>query len=347
MSYSRRMDGPQDPEWLLEHLAELVHHRGQQTFCTTPIIEPTPEFFPDRWHRDIASVRRLLQRLLRFAGMENVRIGVEFDRNVGAPPAFDASGQIVGRHYSHRDAAAWFVSASDDYFLFGVDMARLDRPDDLLGVLCHEVAHAYRSRHGLEYRSRRDEEPLTDLTTVYLGLGVPLLRSARPSRPDPDVPEYERVEYLQPRWLAFLLAAQVVTREDARLQKRIARFLPPNPKSDFNSACASFRSGRETLLSRLKIDPAAIPPPSQHAFNRGLPVFRVRGKWPFSAARCSDPDCRAKQPKNATTCPGCGGTIAQDVDSPEEAVAREESLLGLHTDVSDDLSRLLKRREDG
>ena len=41
---------------------------------------------------------------------------------------------------------------------------------------------------------------------------------------------------------------------------------------------------------------------------------------------CSDPECKAKIPEPAVTCPGCGGTVAGRIDNPDQRLEAEERL---------------------
>ena len=59
---------PEEREWLLEQTAKLLAADGWAGYVRAPLLEPTAEFFPDRWAGGEASVRRLLLRLLRYAG---------------------------------------------------------------------------------------------------------------------------------------------------------------------------------------------------------------------------------------------------------------------------------------
>lgn len=271
----------------------------------------------------------MLRSLLRYAGLDQMRLRIELEGADGRTTIAAGQEWTVDRTYRHSDAAAWFMSAGDDECVFGVAEELLGNPNDLVGILAHEVAHAFRSRHGLEYRTRREEEPLTDLTTVYLGFGILRTRSAVPNRPDPNVPEWERIEYMQPRFLAFALGAQAVARDvDDSGLKRIARYLDPNAKADFSKACEALRLQRAGLLEQLGIG----------GINAGMPVFRVVGRWPFKSARCSDPTCNARIPSGVANCPGCGGIVSGDVGSRQQALERESTV----ATATDDLSKLLK-----
>jgi hypothetical protein len=211
-----------------------------------------------------------------------------------------------------------------------IDVAedRLEDAEVVAAALCHVVAHAYRARHGLaigavvegHYREmparneRRTalEERLTDVTAIYLGLGVLAANGAHRQRTSGRmVGSYatwqmstERLGTLGPHAASYLLDAQVVVRGlDAAARKRLAAHLEINQAAYFSATCADLESaGVEALRERLGVpDPSAWPPPPDLAAltapytgdrpvprarpnerrleAEGTPVFRVRDHW--------------------------------------------------------------------
>ena len=192
--------------------------------------------------------------------------------------------------------------------MFGANATKLDSPDVLAGVMAHEVAHAFRHRHGLNLRKREVEEPLTDLTTIYLGFGILTTNAAYRYRASGEMQgaytrtqwSHESVGYLPPEAMSFLLACQVVARDlPAAEARRIGGLLETNQAAYFLEAWNAL--DRDELRERLKLPPPGTwpvvadprpqpfdtsddpPPPDPVALalsasggrNEGLPVFRV------------------------------------------------------------------------
>jgi hypothetical protein len=170
-------------EQLLEAMALLIERGGWQPLVCSHIIEPTAEFFPDRWEPNERGVERLLRRLLGYAGLGGLGVRlVTYDQ--AERSYLDAQERVLGRR---SGAQAWFAGIEDGRCRFGVDVDQLNDPENLIGVLAHEVAHAYRRHHGLCAANPSVEEYLTDLTTVYLGFGVLTANSALRFRTDLNV----------------------------------------------------------------------------------------------------------------------------------------------------------------
>ena len=160
---------PERREWLLDRLRRLIRRRGHRRFLRGRIFEPIDADFPDRWTPDRAGVGRLVQRLMRHAGLGRLPLDVRLADAPRAVHAIDGDG----RPGSTSGAAAWFHGIEEDgRCRFGVDEGELRDPMTLVGVLSHEVAHAYRHHFVLQSETNEEEEQLTDLTTVFLGFGA-------------------------------------------------------------------------------------------------------------------------------------------------------------------------------
>jgi len=236
-------------ERLRAGLARLIQLRGYPTFVDAPLLEPTNTFFPDRWARSKRGVKRLIRRILWYAGLDGLHVDLE---------VFDA--QPPGEF--HVGIAAWFAGIADGRVSFGLDLHQLDDRERLVGVLCHEVAHAYRAHHGLVVSDRNIEEALTDLTTIYLGFGMLTVNASYAYRTQHIGAsmiqghqwQEQRAGYLTPAEMSFLLAIQTVVRElDEDRVRRIAGLLSATQSS-------LFREARRTLADDLGLpDELGVP----------------------------------------------------------------------------------------
>ncbi len=253
-----------DPErraWLLDALAELVAQAGREHFVCAPIVLPTPRYFPDRYAEDRGGVRRLLRRLHRYADLDDLRPHVDlFDDR---PP--DLHGLV--RAERHEGAAGLFLGLEGDDAYYGADRNLLGDPVGLTAALAHEVGHAFRARHDLACDDLAREEPLTDLTSLYLGFGV-LSASAslrhRSRMRDAFASEWstQRLGYLAPSEHCFLLAAQAHVRGPERADPReLAAHLGPNQAASFRAALRWLAEHAPDLPTRLGLPERAAWPP--------------------------------------------------------------------------------------
>ncbi len=240
----------EEQEWLLDELAELLARCGSDTFVAGPILTPDPRHFPDRWEPDAQGVFRMARRLLLYAGLGELTLVLTRER-----PPDDGHGTI----------AAWFSGIEGKACHFGIHPDIEQAPEKVAAAMAHEVAHAWRQARAVAVTDDRElDELLTDVTTVVLGFGVLATNAADRFRTFATDTHHHwqssRLGYLPPQALAFLLAAQVRTRDgDARERSRIRAALERNQRATFDAA--------------LK----ALPPPAELRTRLGV---GEPGSWP-------------------------------------------------------------------
>jgi len=347
MSRLEFLPTPERRRWLLDELGGLVQRRGYRRFLMGRIYGPTDEDFPDVWSPDVAGVRRLVVRIMRYAGLGRLPVTVRVESSSIGWDVTASDGTPEQWH-----AAAWFSGLEDygDKARFGVDPSELTEPDIMVGTLCHEVAHAYRRYHRLEHDDHDVEEQLTDLTTVFMGLGVLTANSSYRYSSDTSGYSHRSGGYLSTQEMCFALAAQLVARGSNPGELTAVRTgLEGNQRGFFSEALKALASKRDELLQGWGApDLAGIG----RSLNAGAPVFGVAvssqalplsgigaaaglgaglllggsaplvgvavavgatGGWWFGSSRrryvCSDSDCAVPLRLNDRTCPGCEGSV--------------------------------------
>lgn len=276
-------------EWLLESLAQLVQRQGYERFITAPLLTATPACFPDRWAPNETGARRMIQRLLGYAGLGRYELQIETYELEAQRDHLDGVG--VRSASRKQGAAAWFGSIDDGVLHFGIEVDGLKEPESLAGTLGHEVAHAFRHHHRLQARSNELEERLTDLTTVYLGFGILTTNAAYRYRAQGDfnASQWSHTQggYLSLDEMSYLLAAQAVLRgfEASAISRRLER----NQAAVFRESFRELSRDRAGLAKQLGVPLDALPDPGKREippprFNAGQTVSRVERTWVLPAA---------------------------------------------------------------
>lgn len=243
---------PERREWLLDELATLCAKRGFETLVYAPTLEPSSEYFPDEWTPTVGGVRRLIARLMAYADLADVEVDLRVFDSRERPDPDDDEDYVP----QHQGVVAWYAGNRDGVARFGLDLRKAADPVGLTGVLCHEVAHAYREHHALGVADRKLEEQLTDLTTVFLGFGfftasAAFVSSSRGSLRGGWVYtqfSVSRGGYLPAGEVAFLLAARAIARGDGK--KSVAHLRGELPANQSHALKLSWK-----LLAG---DPAAL-----------------------------------------------------------------------------------------
>lgn len=257
-----------DQDWLLDQLAGIIRACGATRMLTAPLTEPDDRFFPDRWEPTAEGARALLTRLLRYAGLGRLDLRLWVGEYTRATGSVDPRTGAHGR----EGALAWFAGIDRRTCLFGVDEAQLPDAEGLAGALAHEIAHAWRTHHGLVVANAAVEEQLTDVTTVYLGFGVLTTNASSRHRSRGFWQEgrgymhewsHKRAGYLPPEAMSFLLAAYCVARAFGPNDRReIASVLEPNQSHSFEVAWTKLAALGDALADRLGVPhPDAWPEP--------------------------------------------------------------------------------------
>ena len=152
--------------WLERRLEWLACQFGDECFARNDMILPTSKYFPDPYDRTQSSVRRMLDRVCEFMGVDRRLVNLELYSNPNPLWLVDDAGR-----YLPTGAAGTFESRQG-YCIISLETSQLDSPQELVGTMAHELAHFLLMG---EHRVRGDEydnELLTDLTVVFHGLGL-------------------------------------------------------------------------------------------------------------------------------------------------------------------------------
>jgi hypothetical protein len=273
-----------EQEAMVDALGELIARAGQKPLLERPLLEPTDACFPDRFTPDERGVGTLARRLLSYACLETLVVDITLYDNPDNPDVLPVHG--IPRTTFRKGAAAWFAGIAGDRCYFGADRAQAALPEAIVGTLCHEVAHAWRTIHGLSlgeegtpYRGAVGggevalEEKLTDLTTIFLGFGIFTVNNAYRYRSAGDFDgvnayawwSHSSTGYLSPQAMSYPLAMQCVARGmTARQRRHVAGLLQA---VFFQHACKHLLAEAPELTARLGIRGrqaeavAATPPP--------------------------------------------------------------------------------------
>lgn len=267
--------------WLIEQMDALVEDQGRDRFVAGTLLDPT--HLPSDEAADAKSLARVLGTLLDHVGLGNLSVEVnpqEAHRGATLPWLEDTATR-----YRH-DGPAWFEGIENGRCRFGADLRRLQghplSSPPLMGALAHQVAHAWRELQGLVVEDDDLEEMLTDLTGVYLGLGVLLLRGdwRSPDHGTPGVALGVRAPgSLSARDLAYLFGAQLAARETPKRElKRLLAHMPSERLGLVQGAVSHFRStGRRALAELLETPEETEERSLEVPFAKGArPVQRVQ-----------------------------------------------------------------------
>ncbi len=167
-----RSDQELTEKQLLQRMAAVIADLGVDRVLTRPVVLPTERFFPDPFDGSLLAVGRLLRRLMRFAGIDDVvEVIVSTDELVTERSHWawmSKSTQLEGAPI----ALSGCTSHQPPRLVFSVDAARLGDADGLVGAGAREVARAVRLLAGAGADAGGGDDVDVDLSAICLGFGV-------------------------------------------------------------------------------------------------------------------------------------------------------------------------------
>lgn len=154
---------PVHPElklWIERRMAWLTDRFGWDYLAARRVVLPSDEYFPDRFDPTDQGARLMLDRLCGYMEVNPNCV----DLYLHTDPS--ASELIAGPH------AAGLYEESNERHVVSVDERHLQDPGVLAATMTHELAHAILLSRGYLHGAEPDHEPLTDLFTVFQGLGI-------------------------------------------------------------------------------------------------------------------------------------------------------------------------------
>jgi hypothetical protein len=148
-----------EQQWIEESMAWCRAEFGPE-YLRRPTILPTNEFF-----RDPHDAHATIERLCGYADVDPNAITIEF---YGDSAEHDLA-RATGLTLRSRGAAGHYRQVNGRAVI-GVDQTLA--PNRLIATVAHELAHVRLLGERRITTDRADHEPLTDLLTVYLGLGI-------------------------------------------------------------------------------------------------------------------------------------------------------------------------------
>lgn len=147
--------------WIDNRWKWLENQFGRRRLRNLTVVLPRPEFFPEPYYGEEEDVRRMLDRVCQYMGLDPATIELSL---------YDERESVHLEGW--RSGTAGLYEPEDGRYRIWVEASGLDDPAGVVATLAHELGHVHLLGHGRISAEAEDHEPLTDLLTVFLGLGV-------------------------------------------------------------------------------------------------------------------------------------------------------------------------------
>lgn len=235
--------------WIENRLYWLTNEFGVGNLSENTVILPTDEFFPDVYQAHESDVYTLLEKVCDYMDVDVSAVKLKFYE--------DARESI--RHglpfYEGGDkSAAGYFQASRTKHIVGVNNAQLKDPLSLVATIAHELGHVRLLGDGHISSDESDHEPLTDLFTVYYGLGVFTANSSFRFTQFTNAFSHgwqtQRLGYLSEEMFGYALGLYAWLRKEQKANW--TSHLSVNVKSFFKSSCKYIERNQNEISQELK-----------------------------------------------------------------------------------------------
>jgi hypothetical protein len=149
------------------YLAERI---GLDRLRKTTVIEPTPQFFPDRYDASMEAAEQMFARVCGYMGIKPASVGLGFLQGEEGSHVVEMTGDF-GSHRTTKGAAGYYTQ-SDGVDQVWLKEEELADPEALVATMAHELAHVVLMGRSAMSHDEPHLEAITDLATIYLGLGI-------------------------------------------------------------------------------------------------------------------------------------------------------------------------------
>jgi hypothetical protein len=155
-------------QWTDEAFARLEALLGRNRMLNATVILPEDRYFPDFYDGTSAAIQTMAARVAMYMGLDTDCFRVE----IYAEGEHALRESIPLWSGKTQDAAGLYFHQPDDgRFLIGLHANQIADPVSAAATLAHELAHVILLGGGLLDPEMEDMEPITDICTVFLGMG--------------------------------------------------------------------------------------------------------------------------------------------------------------------------------
>lgn len=158
---------PVEQDWIERSMDWFVSEFGANRLHAEVVL-PTDQYFPGAYRGTREDVRAVLARLCAHMEIDSARIDLEHDEagdnpELSAHVPINTAGNGAAGHHRVRGGRS----------VIGIRDDQAAQPMALVATLAHELGHVLLLADGrISAAQRPDHEPLTDLLTIFFGLGI-------------------------------------------------------------------------------------------------------------------------------------------------------------------------------
>lgn len=236
-------------EWIENAFGWLIEELGIEILRDVEVILPTEAYFPDPFDGSRTSIRRMVDRVCGYMDVDPKLVEVRFYENEDetrfhplAADGRESRSHALGTYHRRRDGK----------YAVSLDTTQASNPQVLVATIAHELGHVILLGEDRLSEDYQDHEPMTDLVTVFYGLGVFNANASFVFEQFTNA-QFQgwragRAGYLTEEMFGYALALFAYVRSETKPEWK--NYLNTNIKSYFNSAAKYIAKTSDTAMSK-------------------------------------------------------------------------------------------------
>lgn len=237
-------------EWLENAFLWLIDEIGADILRSVEVILPIEEYFPEPFAGSPSDIRTMVERVCGYMDVDSAKVVVEFFADEDGSRLHPlAAAEETPRH------AIGTYHMRGGRYIINLETNQASDPQVLVATIAHELGHVILLGEDRLDPDHPDHEPLTDLLTVFYGMGVFTANSVFTFEQWTNTFSQGwragRRGYLDEEMFGYALAMFAYVRNE--IKPGWAGFLETNVKSYFKSNLKYLEKTGQTRLKKLDV----------------------------------------------------------------------------------------------
>ena len=223
----------------------LINQFGEEKILSIKTLLPIQEHFSVQFDGTGQMAYNILAIVARQMDVDPNNITLNFYNEQLLEIKSNVGFTLFGQQYEDENYSSGQYGGKDPNgkFFIAIELGQLKEPDKLVATFAHEIAHIKILGEG---RLKENDEYLTDLVTVFFGLGIFNANAIFRFYTDPDKWAYSKQGYLTQQEWGYALALYAYIRQERKPDW--IQYLVPNIQSDFKKSEAYIYDNTDKVL---------------------------------------------------------------------------------------------------
>jgi hypothetical protein len=157
---------PETKEWIERAFNWLIEELGAETLRSVEVILPIEEYFPDKFAGSNSDIRTMVKRVCEYMDVDFQQLDIAFYINEDGAGLHPLAGSEQGTH------ALGTYQMREGKYRIRLETSQAANPQVMVATIAHELGHVILLGENRLAPDFEDHEPMTDLLTVFYGMGL-------------------------------------------------------------------------------------------------------------------------------------------------------------------------------